>query len=819
MKLQRGSSILALLLAAGLVSTGAPASDDKNAPKDKQSKPKPTNRLARETSPYLLMHAHNPVDWYPWGPEAFEKAKKENKLIFLSIGYSSCYWCHVMERQSFSNADVAKMLNANFVCVKVDREERPDVDNIYMTALNVQGQRGGWPLSMFLTPEGKPIGGGTYWPPDDREVEGDKPGEKVRLRGFKTILNLVQNDWQNQRDVLAKHADRLADAVSIELANTARVIVPVELNRALVKEVVDAVKENYDPEHGGFGSKEREWRGPKFPQPPMLELLLAEYRRTKDEALLKMVTHTLDRMAMGGIFDHLGGGFHRYSTDREWKVPHFEKMLYDNAQLLSVYSRAYRITGKPLYRRVVETTIGFVAREMTAPEGGFYSALDAETEAEEGRFYVWTTAEIDKLLPRADAERIKRFYGVDAGANFEEKYNVLLLPRFPADMAKELKISEDELIDKLKPVRDRLFQARSRRPRPFLDTKILTSWNGLMIAGHADAATALDFPGYARVAERAAEFILNNLKTRDGRLLRTYTARPDGKGEAKVNAFLEDYAGLVHGLLALHESTGNRRWLDEAKALTDAMITHHHDKKAGGFFFTAHDHEKLFARAKDQYDGVTPAGNSLAALNLVRLARKTGDQRYEQLAEETFKTFSGNLKAMPTTVTVLGQGLALWLDGRDQKPAGDPFSPLGSKHDPKKAQDLVKVTADLSPKQPDAEGKQKVTVTLDIAKGWHACANPTGNDLLSPTTVALSAKNKLQDVQIDYPAGTELKTPAAGMPIRVYEGKTTITAAFRRAMVNGKPDAGPIEITVKYQVCDDATCLPPKTVKLEVGGP
>ncbi len=803
------SQLLSLSLTAMLLGVSAFAED-----KPPPAKPKPTNRLARETSPYLLMHAHNPVDWYPWGPEAIEKAKKENKLIFLSIGYSSCYWCHVMERQSFSNADVAKVLNANFVCVKVDREERPDVDNIYMTALNVQGRRGGWPLSMFLTPEGKPIGGGTYWPPDDREVEGDKPGEKVQMRGFKTILKLIQDDWQNQREVLVKHADRLADAVNIELANTARVIVPVELSRGLVKEVVDAVKEGYDPQHGGFGSKEREWAGPKFPQPPIMELLLAEHRRTKDETLLKMVTHTLDRMAMGGIYDHLGGGFHRYSTDREWKVPHFEKMLYDNAQLVSLYSKAYRPSGKPLYRRVVEETLAFIEREMTSPEGGFYSALDAETEAEEGKFYVWTAAEIDKALPKPDAELLKKVYGVDAGPNFEEKYSILLLARPLAESAKEMETTEEALVAKLRPIREQLLQVRSKRERPFLDTKVLTGWNGLMIAGYADAAMALENPAYAKTAERAARFVLRQLKAKDGRLLRTWSAQAGGPGEAKVNAFLEDYAYLVHGLLALHEATGDKRWLAEAKTLTDDMITHYHDKKAGGFFFTAHDHEKLFARAKDQYDGVTPAGNSLAALNLVRLARKTGDDRYAKLADETFKTFSGNMKAMPGTVTVMAQALALSLDGKELPPplkeAFDFGPPSKPQHDP------VKVTAELSPKTPDADGKQTVTVTLDIAKGWHAYANPPGDDSLSPTTVSLSAKEKLQGVRIDYPKGTEMKDPTGGKPVRVYEGKTTIRAAFQRPKVDGKLDTGAIEVTVKYQVCDDKNCLPPKTVKLKV---
>ncbi len=810
--------LLGIVLAFGLLATLSYAEEPKPPAGETKKEPKgKPNRLARETSPYLLLHAHNPVDWYPWGPEAFEKAKKDNKLIFLSIGYSSCYWCHVMERQSFQNEAIAKIMNEKFVCIKVDREERPDVDSIYMTALHVRGRRGGWPLSMFLAPDGKPIWGGTYWPPEDKVVDGET------YSGFKTIVTEVNKAWEkNQKEMLAD-ADTLADAVNRALAQERLNLVLVDLDRNLVKEVVEAVKQEYDPEHGGFGSPARKFAGPKFPQPTTPELLLAEHARTKDKELLKMVTHTLDRMARGGIYDHLGGGFHRYTVEREWKIPHFEKMLYDNGQLVSLYSKAYQVTKNPLYQRVVEETLAFIGREMTSPEGGFYSALDAETDAEEGKFYVWTAKEIDSLLPKADADLFKRAYAVDAGPNFEEKYNVLLLPKPLAEIATDLKMTEEQLLAQLKPLRQKLLDTRSKRERPLLDTKVLTSWNGLMIAGYADAARALENPAYAAKAERAAEFILKNMKSKDGRLLRTWGGGLPGVSQpkeetakAKLNAYLEDYANLIHGLLALHDATGKKKWLDEAVALTEAMLKHYQDEKNGGFFFTSHDHEKLFARAKDQHDGATPSGNSIAALNLVRLAQKISEPRYRKHAEESFKAFTFVLKNSPEGMPAMANALALWLDAKEKKePAGNnPKEP--EKVDPKQ-EDPVKLSAAVMPEKPGADGKQTVTLTMEVAKGWHAYANPAGIDSLIPTTVTVNAKAKPEDVKVEYPKGREMKDPGLEQTVRVYEGKTEIKVSLRRAVIDGRVDESPLEVIVRYQVCDDKRCLPPKTVKLQVG--
>ncbi len=465
-----------------------------------KGKPKHTNRLARETSPYLLMHAHNPTDWYAWGPEAFEKARKEGKVVFLSIGYSSCYWCHVMERESFNNDDVAKILNDSFVCIKVDREERPDIDQIYMTALQThRSGGGGWPLSMFLLPDGRPIVGGTYWPREDRKEDDEV------YPGFKTILAAVRDAYKEKREALEKQAADLADRTQFALANAG---VPgvaiVKLDRELLGDVVDALKEEFDSEYGGFGSPKRKFKGPKFPMPCRLEFLLHEGVRTRDDKLIGMVRLTLDQMAAGGIYDQIGGGFHRYSTERTWTVPHFEKMLYDNAQLVELYAHAFSATKDANYRRIVEETLAYVAREMTSPEGAFYSSQDAETHHEEGRCYVWTDQELAAALPdKADRLLVQKFYQADA-PNFEEKYHILrTASQKTAEQRKQVE-----------PLRQKLFEARSQRDRPFLNKIALTAWSGEMIGAYAVAGRALGEPRYTETAAKAAAFALCARKPR-----------------------------------------------------------------------------------------------------------------------------------------------------------------------------------------------------------------------------------------------------------------------------------------------------------------
>ena len=441
----------------------------------------------------------------------------------------------------------------------------------------------------------------------------------------------------------------------------------VKLDRDLIGPIVDSLKEEFDPDWGGFGNPNRNFRGPKFPMPPRLEFLLHVGQRTEDKKVLDMVTFTLDQIAMGGIYDQVGGGFHRYSTERTWTVPHFEKMLYDNAQLVALYSKAYRATKKPLYRRIVAETLAYIEREMTSPEGAFYSSQDAETHHEEGRNYVWTPKELADALPvKGELEFIKKIYVSDDEVNFEKKYHILRWSKAPAEVAKDLKMSEAELFAKLDPLRKKLFEVRERRDKPFLNKISLTSWTGLMIAGYAEAARTFEEPKYLQSAVKAADFVLKHQVTKEGRLLRTYGAAPGQAPKAAVNGYLEDYAFLAHGLLTLHEASKDKRWLDAARKLTDTMIEFHGDKKAGGYYFTAHDHEKFFARSKDPHDGVQPCGNSLATLNLVRLTKLTGEDRYQKEAERTFKFFAAALKGYGTSMVTMAQALDMTLEAKDR---------------------------------------------------------------------------------------------------------------------------------------------------------
>ncbi len=620
------------------------------------------NRLADETSLYLLLHAHNPVDWYPWGEEALAKAKKEEKLIFLSIGYSSCYWCHVMERESFMDKEVAAMLNEHFVCIKVDREERPDIDEIYMAALQTyfrlirSPQGGGWPLTMLLTPDAKPIGGGTYFPPRD----------KNGVPGLLGMLRQVQQAWQEDPKRLRENSELLAKLVKRQLQEQ-----PAPATAALdagpLKKVLGRLAGEYDPEYGGFGYSEVNSRVPKFPQPANLAFLLDRARRKGSEQQQQdaqraesMLVGTLEKMAAGGIRDHIGGGFHRYSTDRFWAVPHFEKMLYDNAQLASVYADAYRLTGREDFRRIVEEILDFVIREMTGPHGGFYSAIDAETDAEEGRYYVWEREELSGALDRAEFELLADVYGIGQQGNFEEGRHVLLLPRPLAETAQKLQIDEEELRRKLDPIRRKLLGVRDGRKRPRTDTKVLTSWSGLMIRGFADAARLLDDPRYVKPAEAAAGFLLEKLRTPEGRLLRTF-----GAGRAQLNAYLDDYAFLVDGLIALHRATGDGKWLEAADRLTAIQLDLFWDDERGGFFFTSDDHETLIARSKDPTDSAIPSGNAVAAGNLVYLAGALDKPEYLDRAEKTLLAFGPLLESFPTAMPRMAVSLAALLDERE----------------------------------------------------------------------------------------------------------------------------------------------------------
>jgi uncharacterized protein YyaL (SSP411 family) len=775
----------------------------------------PINRLGKESSPYLLQHAHNPVDWYPWGPEAFEKAKKEKKLIFLSIGYSSCHWCHVMERESFEDKEVAAILNKNFVCIKVDREERPDVDEIYMTALSVMGARGGWPLSMFLTAEGKPIVGGTYWPKEDRKVE------EGTIRGFKSVLAVIIELHRDKEKELLEQADLLAAQTADAMTRSARGVAIVPLNRALASGSAEALREGVDPVYGGFGSMERDFRGTKFPMPPSLANLLHQAHRDKDAKLASSVALTLDQMVIGGIYDQAGGGFHRYSTERTWTVPHFEKMLYDNAQLIQLYSEAYQNDPKPQYKRAVEESITFLLKEMRGPHGGFYSALDADSNGVEGEFYVWALDEIEKIITnKDDLTLFKTVYSMNDGPNFEEKSYILRLKKPFSAVAQELKIPEADLLKKLEVMKEKVLAVRVARERPFLDTKVLTAWNGQAIAGLATAGRVFQKADYVKSASQAADFVLAKLRTPEGRLLRTYSTRLDGQGEAKLNAYLEDYAYLIDGLLSLHDATSDVRWLKPARELTDIMIKWHGDTEQGGYFNTSSDHEKLFARPKDHHDGVQPSANGVAIRNLLRLAKKTGEAKYRVEAEKGLKQFAGAMKGNPGSSPALADALHFYLDTDPGKSVAD-LIPKGETKDKDpvpatgikatNSRDVVKVEGIAG--KPGANGKFLLTLKLTVAAPWHIYANPVVNDEYAGATTVVEVYRKGEKVEakVKYPEGRVVKDEG-GKPYRVYDGVTAIEVEVPGV-------AEDQEVRIKVQACisgENGRCLSPATIKLPI---
>ena len=642
---------------------GAAKSEPAKRGKAKQVRHKP-NHLAKETSPYLLLHAHNPVDWYPWNEESLAKAKKENKIIFLSIGYSSCHWCHVMERESFMDEEIAAVLNKHFVCIKVDREERPDVDKIYMTALQVfnqlsrSGRGGGWPLSMFLTPAGQPFFGGTYFPARD--------GDRGVATGFITLLTRVQEVWKRDPDSIRKDGATLTRFTKLDLEG-GQLPGDLKIDKKLLAAAQEQLGAQYDPKYGGFGFNPAVAQRPKFPEPSNLLFLIDRVKKTGSKEAKAMLVGTLERMALGGIRDHLGGGFHRYSVDRFWRIPHFEKMLYDNGQLATVYTEAYLLTRREDFRRVLEEMLRFVLREMTSPEGGFYSALDAESEDVEGMFYRWEKAQVQKLLTADEFKLFASVYGLDAEPNFEEHYFAPQLSRPFAETADDRKQTEAELEQQLAPIRKKLFDARARRERPLTDTKILTSWNGLMIRGFADAGRGLKDESYVAAARRAARFVLEKLRTDNGRLLRTY-----GQGRAKLNAYLNDYAFFIDGLIALHRATGDGQWLAAADQLMQKQLELFWDSKSGGFFFTSDDHETLLARAKNPIDGAQPSGNSVSAQNLLFLADALGKPVYRERAKATIRSFGGLLERSPAAATRMLVAVSDLLDvGQDDPPSKD----------------------------------------------------------------------------------------------------------------------------------------------------
>jgi len=559
------------------------------------------NRLIHENSPYLLQHAHNPVDWYPWGPEALDLARRENKPIFLSIGYSACHWCHVMAHESFEDPQLARLLAEHFVSVKVDREERPELDQVYMDAVQMMTGRGGWPLSAFLTPELEPFFGGTYWPPRAR---GGMPG-------FDQILRAVADAWQNRREQAVAQASRLAEVLRRQLHSEASAG-GANLDDAPLRTTAAALHSTFDRQWGGFGT------APKFPQPVLLRLLLRRWQRTRQPQLLEMVAVTLDRMAAGGIYDHLGGGFHRYSVDARWLVPHFEKMLYDNALLAVCYLEAWQATGREPYAQVVRETLGYVLRDMTDPQGGFYTAEDADSQGREGEFYLWTPDQVRTALDASSARSFCCYYDVSEAGNFEGR-NILYRSKTLAQAAQILGLQPAELDAQVSQSRLRLREVRAERARPARDDKVLVSWNGLMIEALACAGAALGHEPYLAAADRAADFLLAHLRRPDGRLRRYWR-----QGRAQGEAFLDDYAALANALTSLYEARSQQVRLDQATELADQILRRFGDARRGGFYYTAADQPLPLARRKDVLDSSIPSGTGLATLALLRLGRLCG---------------------------------------------------------------------------------------------------------------------------------------------------------------------------------------------------
>ena len=581
-----------------------------------------TNRLINETSPYLLQHAHNPVDWYPWGEEALEFARAEEKLILLSIGYSACHWCHVMEHESFEDESIAALMNDNYINIKVDREERPDLDEIYMAATLVMNRgQGGWPMTVFLTPNLEPVFAGTYFPPVDMY---GRPG-------LATVLSQIAQAWREDNENIKKHAVELAD----RLRQRPSTGPPVDVGVDELQGALQGYAGEFDLEFGGFGA------APKFPPAVGLSLLLRLHRRFDDEHALVMVGTTLDAMADGGMYDHIGGGFARYSTDRRWLVPHFEKMLYDNALLTRAYLEGYQATGDDFYRRIATETLDYIVREMISPEGGIYSSTDADSEGVEGKFFVWSPDQTAEILGAEDARCFNAHYDITPAGNWEGA-SIPNTPRPLEEVAEELEITVEELSDVLQRSRPKVYEARQKRVKPGLDDKIITAWNGLMIGALAEGYRVLHDPRYLKASERAAEFVIRTLSRDDGGLLRTYRA-----GVAHLNAYLEDYAYLSEGLIDLYEAGGSSRWLREAERLLERTLDDYLDEESGAFYNTARDHENLLMRYQDGADGATPSGNAVAASALARISYHLDRRDLREAAARAINAYGQVIAMIP----------------------------------------------------------------------------------------------------------------------------------------------------------------------------
>ncbi|MES2461549.1 MAG: thioredoxin domain-containing protein [Armatimonadota bacterium] len=750
--------------------------------------PRFTNRLAREKSPYLLQHAHNPVNWQPWDTEALEQARTENKPIFLSIGYSACHWCHVMERESFENEATARLLNDHFVSIKVDREERPDVDEIYMTAVQMMTGHGGWPMSVFLTPDGRPFYGGTYFPPT--------PG-RGRI-AFPDLVTQLADAYHNRKE----EVEQIADSILEELQKAARQR-PVATHQGhldpehLLRRAVGDLTNRFDEDNGGFNES-----GPKFPPHHALRLLSAAIERGDTDEAVPLWLTTLDKMAMGGIYDHVGGGFHRYSTDAKWLLPHFEKMLYDNALLARVYAQAFHITRRPAYGRITRETIDWVLRDLQDDAGGFHAALDADSEGDEGKYYVWTRDEVIQRLGPEDGEAFCERYNLLPGGNWrEESTGHLTGTNIPHLAVGPAAVTRLPLLDSLEPSLQKslstLLETRNGRVPPAKDDKVITSWNGLMIGALAVAGDALKEQRYIDAARRAADFCLTTLRP-SGQLLRRYA-----QGEAGLAGYLDDHAFLADGLLDLYDTTGEERWLREARSLADALLTHFWDSEDTGFFFAGREHEALVAASKDLYDGALPSANGVAVRVLARLGKQRDGERYAEKAREMLTAYQGLLEQTPQVMHTL---ILASLDAFSS-PAADASAGV-----------LDHAPADHPPVVLSAAGEHTLRLKpgktgeaifhLRIAPNYHVNSQHSSSEYLIPTTATFSSDVPAAAGPIVYPIATSWHSPM-GETLSVYQGEVPFVVPVA-VPTNAVPGSYHLTLTVRCQPCSESACLAPQ---------
>lgn len=740
---------------------------------DSVGRPIYTNRLIREDSPYLLQHAHNPVDWYPWGEEAFARASLEGKAVFLSIGYSTCHWCHVMERESFENEAIAEVLNRDFICIKVDREQRPDVDEVYMTAVQLQTGHGGWPMSSFLTPDRDPFFGGTYFPPER----------------FSELLVAVGTAWRDRREELMTRASDVTKAVRSVLSTRQAA---GEIGADVVAAAVGAILERSDPTFGGP-------RGaPKFPHESDLLLLADDLARRQDSVALGALGLHLDGIARGGIHDQVGGGFHRYSVDERWLVPHFEKMLYNQALLARAFLAGNAVTGDRLLERAARTTLDYVLLEMQAPEGGFYSATDADSEGEEGLFFVWTKDELIDILGAEDGAIAGRLWGVEDGGNFEGR-SILYQPHSFVSVAEDLGVSLEGLLARVDGMRERLREAREGRPHPLRDDKRLLAWNGMMVTALADGGAGLAEPRYVAEAVRAAEFAWREMRRSTGRFWRIWLG-----GKASTPALQEDHANLAEGLLALYDATADRLWLDRAIETVDGMIEQFWDAESGGFFSSSEELAPyLIAQPRSSHDGATPSGNSVALRVLSRLANRSGVRDYRDRADALVAGFAGAVSQRPAAHSYFLLALNELREGQ----VGATLFGAGGR--------LRAEGAEVPPTESMAGADSRhLRIVLTIADGWHVNSATPHQEELIATTVEVSSEwqGRWTPLEVSMPVGSDVNLSFDEDPVSVYQGRAVIDVIIRPlAVVQAL-----VPLRLRFQACDDRRCLSPEVLELRL---